>query len=196
MPRKAAPRQLAIEYRPLAELKPYARNARTHTPAQITKIRESLAKYGWTNPMLIADNGMIAGHARLIAAIQMAEQGQPIRSNEDPWAGPTVDLSHLSGAERKAYILADNRLALDAGWDNELLRLEFTDLKVSGFDLALTGFDAAQVGDILKGTGGEAPDTFVAYGEDIEVDHKCPRCGYVFSGGKVIRRLQNDEEAA
>src|ERR1700733_6636703 len=86
----AAP--LTITYRSLKELVPYARNARRHSAKQIGQLRASLARFGWTNPMLIADGVMIAGHGRLQAAIAMAGANQPIRRNPDPWTGPTVDL--------------------------------------------------------------------------------------------------------
>src|SRR5262252_5498891 len=116
-----------VAYRPLDDLVPYARNARTHTPIQLQKLRASLARFGWTTPMLTAGNAMIAGHARLAAAIAMRDAGEPIPNNPDPSRGPTIDLSHLSVADRRAYVVADNRLALDAGWDMELLRAEFDD---------------------------------------------------------------------
>jgi DNA modification methylase len=145
----AESRKLEIVYRPLSEIRPYAKNARTHTPHQIAKLKKSLAKYGWTNPMLIADGELIAGHARLDAAIEMAAEGQPIRGNPDPMMGPTVDLSHLSAAERRAYILADNRMALDAGWDDELLRAELSALTDLDFDLSLTGFDDTELAGLL-----------------------------------------------
>src|ERR1700739_4701620 len=104
---------LEITYRSLKALIPYAKNARVHSAASIAKIVGSLAEFGWTNPMLVADNNMIAGHALFAAACQIAEQGIPIPRNACPWMGPTVDLSHLDRHQRAAYILADNRLALD-----------------------------------------------------------------------------------
>jgi hypothetical protein len=140
---------LQIVYRPLKELEPYARNARRHTARQIGKLRSSLARFGWTNPMLIAGREMIAGHGRLAAALEMAAAGQAVAGNPDPWTGPTVDLSHLSTGDRSAYRLADNRIALDAGWDNELLRLEMADLQAMGVDLSLTGFANIEIGTIL-----------------------------------------------
>ena len=131
---------------------PYARNARKHTRKQIELLRSSLAHYGWTNPMLIADNEMIAGHGRLAAAISMAHENEPIAGNADPWTGPTVDLSHLSEADRTAYRIADNKTALEAGWDNDLLKLEFDTLALTGFDLSLTGFAAVDI-ETLRGIG-------------------------------------------
>lgn len=148
-------RKIEIVYRPLAEIRPYAQNSRTHTPKQIVKLKKSLAKFGWTSPMLIADGELLAGHARLDAAIEMAAEGMPVRDNPDPLQGPTVDLSHLSKAERRAYVLADNRLALDAGWDEELLTQELQELQDDGFDISLTGFEDLELSEFFDGI---APD--------------------------------------
>jgi DNA modification methylase len=128
-------------YKPalVAELVPYARNARTHCPAQVAQIAASIREFGFTNPILVdGARGVIAGHGRLLAARQlgMAEV-------------PTLELSHLTPAQRRAYVLADNRLALSAGWDAELLRVELGDLSADGFDLALTGFDELEIASFL-----------------------------------------------
>ena len=90
-----------------------------------------------------------------------------------------------SDAQKRAYTLADNKLALNAGWDAELLALELTDLQSLGFDAGLAGFNPAEVADLMKAGFVQAPDGFAAYDEDIETEHECPRCGYVFSGGKT-----------
>jgi hypothetical protein len=143
---------IAIVYRPLRELVPYIRNARTHTPAQISKIGASLQTFGWTNPMLIAGDDMIAGHARLQAAMGLAERGESIPRNPDPWTGPTVDLSHLNDGERRAYILTDNRTAEEAGWDKELLAIEFEALKAADMGLlGITAFDPSEISTIMAG---------------------------------------------
>jgi DNA modification methylase len=128
-------------YKPalVSELVPYARNARTHSPAQVAQIAASIREFGFTNPILVdGERGVIAGHGRLLAARQlgMAEV-------------PTLELSHLSPAQRRAYVLADNRLALSAGWDEDLLRVELGDLQAEGFDLALTGFDELEIAGFL-----------------------------------------------
>lgn len=125
--------------RPLAALVPYASNSRTHTPDQIAKIVRSITAFGFTNPILLdGKNGIVAGHARLEAAkkLGLAEV-------------PTIDLPWLTPAERQAYIIADNQLAIDAGWDHEMLRLELGDLKSLGFDLSLTGFGDLELGGLL-----------------------------------------------
>lgn len=119
-----------IILRPVTELIPYARNARTYSDAQVLQIAASIKEFGWTNPILIdKDSGIIAGHGRVLAAqkLNIAEV-------------PCICLDHLSDAQRKAYILADNKLALNAGWDNELLAVEFGELAAIDFDLSLTGF--------------------------------------------------------
>jgi ParB-like chromosome segregation protein Spo0J len=144
---------LAVTYRPLADLVPYARNARRHSPTQIQKIKASLTEFGWANAMLVAENEMIAGHARLAAALELLTEGKPIPHTADPAQGPTIDLSHLSPAQRRAYILADNRLAEEAVWDLDLLRIEFTGLgpQGDGFDLSLAGFNMGEIDTVLRG---------------------------------------------
>jgi ParB-like chromosome segregation protein Spo0J len=150
---------LEIVYRPLADLVPYARNARVHSPSQVKQLQASLIEFGWTNPMLVADSTMIAGHGRLAAAMGLLASGATIPGNADPACGPTIDLSHLSTAQRRAYILADNRLAEEATWDSSLLRIEIADLNDDGFNLALTGFDLDELTSLLgmPGEPGTAP---------------------------------------
>jgi DNA modification methylase len=124
---------------PLASLIPYARNARTHSDAQIAQIAASIREFGWTNPVLVdGQNGVIAGHGRLLAARKLGLTEVP-----------TIELSHLTPAQKRAYILADNRLALSAGWDEDMLRIELGDLHMEGFDLALTGFDPGEIATFL-----------------------------------------------
>lgn len=131
------------------EVIPYERNARTHTPAQVAQIALSIKSWGFTNPLLIDEKGrLIAGHGRLEAArtLGMTEV-------------PAVVVAGLNETQRRALILADNKLALNAGWDADLLKSEIEALRIDGFDLGLTGFDAGEVLDILGGTGnGKDPD--------------------------------------
>ena len=102
-------RPLNLTYRPIGALIPYARNARTHSPAQVALIAGSIREYGFTNPVLVdGENGIIAGHGRVLAARKLGMSQVPV-----------IELAHLTPAQRKAYILADNRLALQAGWDKE-----------------------------------------------------------------------------
>ena len=134
--------KLEIQYKPIQDLIPYARNSRTHSDAQVAQIAASIKEFGWTNPVLLdGENGIIAGHGRVMAAQKLGETEVP-----------TIELSHMDENQRRAYIIADNKLALNAGWDNEMLALEIADLKDAGYDLGLTGFDldeiAALNGDI------------------------------------------------
>ena len=131
---------LNVEYRKVEALIPYARNPRTHSDAQITKIAASIVEYGWTNPVLVdGDNGIIAGHGRVMAANKLGVKELPC-----------VDASHLSPAQKKAYVIADNKIALNSDWDNDLLRVELEGLQELDFDLSLTGFDEDELGDLLN----------------------------------------------
>ena len=119
---------------------PYARNARTHTDEQVAQIAASIREFGWTNPVLVdGENGIIAGHGRLLAARKLGINDVPV-----------IELSHLSEAQKRAYILADNQLAVNAGWDTELLKIELTDLDGLDFDLSLLGFDADFMDGLLE----------------------------------------------
>jgi DNA modification methylase len=125
-----APGPLAVAYVSLASLVPYSSNARTHSEAQVAQIAASIAEFGWTNPILVDEaGGVIAGHGRILAATKlgMAEV-------------PTITLAGLSAAQKRALVLADNKLALNAGWDNALLADELRALEVDGFDLDVIGF--------------------------------------------------------
>ena len=119
----------------VADLIPYARNSRTHSEAQITKIAASIKEFGFLNPVIIdGENGIVAGHGRVMAAKKLGMDEVPV-----------VEANHLTEAQRRAYIIADNRLALDAGWDDEMLRVEFAELEGLGFDLDLTGFTPEEI---------------------------------------------------
>jgi hypothetical protein len=140
---------LAVVYRPLGMLIPYARNARTHSPKQVDQIAASIREFGWTNPILIdEEDGIIAGHGRVLAAAKLAF---------DPV--PCIELVGLSDVQRRAYLLADNQLALNAGWDEALLQVELADLRDLAFDLSLIGFGEAEQAALLDTTKGQAdPD--------------------------------------
>lgn len=133
--------KLSVVYRKTASLVPYARNARTHSESQISQIAGSIREFSFTNPVLIdPDGGIIAGHGRVLAA-------QRLGMDEVP----TIELRGLTETQKRAYVLADNRLALNAGWDAELLALELQDLMDSGYDVALTGFEDDEVAEFLRG---------------------------------------------
>ena len=147
-----------FEQWPVDRLQPYARNARTHSEAQVAKIAASITEFGFTNPILVdSSDGIIAGHGRLLAAqlLGMAEV-------------PVLVLDHLTDAQRRAYILADNRLALDAGWDEALLAEELAALQGEGFDLDLTGFEEDELDQQLADMEGGADAAEGGAGEDFE----------------------------
>ena len=130
--------KLKITYKPVADLIPYARNSRTHSDAQVAQIAASIKEFGWTNPVLLdGDNGIIAGHGRVMAAQKLGETQVP-----------TIELGHLNPNQKRAYIIADNKLALNAGWDEQMLALEIQDLKDVGYDLELLGFDLNELQSI------------------------------------------------
>ena len=130
----------AVELWPVDRLKPYERNARTHSAEQVAKIAASIVEFGFTNPILVdGADGIIAGHGRLMAAHSLGMTEVPV-----------IELTHLTEAQKRAYIIADNRLALDAGWDEDLLAAELADLKDMEFDLALTGFTDEEIEDLLQ----------------------------------------------
>jgi DNA modification methylase len=122
----------------VSDLIPYARNSRTHSDAQVAKLAASIKEFGFLNPVIVdGENGIIAGHGRILAAQKLGLE-----------AVPTIEADHLTEAQRRAYVIADNRLALDAGWDDELLRIELGDLDAEGFDLSLTGFDLDEIANL------------------------------------------------
>jgi ParB-like chromosome segregation protein Spo0J len=130
---------LQIEQLSVKELLPYARNSRTHSDEQVGQIASSIKEFGFTNPILIdKDNQIIAGHGRLMGAnrLQMKEV-------------PCIRLSHLTESQKRAYVIADNKLALNAGWDDELLALEIKDLQELDFDVSLLGFSNDELNGIL-----------------------------------------------
>jgi DNA modification methylase len=128
-----------IELWPVDRLTPYERNARTHSAEQVAQIAASIVEFGFTNPILVdSHDGIIAGHGRLMAAQELGLKTVPV-----------VVLDHLSERQRKAYILADNQLALNAGWDTDLLRSELQDLAEQDFDLSLIGFSDEELADLL-----------------------------------------------
>ena len=136
---------MRIEQVKLDALIPYARNSRTHSDAQVAQIAASIKEFGFTNPVLIDETGsIIAGHGRVMAARKLAIADVP-----------SIRLTHLTEAQKKAYVIADNKLALNAGWDDEMLAVEITDLKDMGFDLDLTGFNTDEIEALLAPTGTE-----------------------------------------
>jgi len=160
---------LTIQYRSLDSLVPYARNPRTHSEEQIAQIAASIREFGFTNPILTdSKQGIIAGHGRLAAAKELGME-----------TVPCIDLSHLTDDQRRALVIADNKLALNSGWNDELLRLELTDLKELGADLELTGFDPMELADIILGKDVEFKEYDESAADDVQL-LTCPKCGHSF----------------
>ena len=163
---------MEIVYKKIKDLIPYINNSRTHDKEQINQICASINEYGWTNPVLIDEKGMIiAGHGRV-------EAGKKLNIKEVP----CIVLSGLTEAQKKAYIIADNKMALNAGWDFNLLSLELENLKELDFDLELTGFNIDEIDSLLK-TNEDIEDNEYEEQELKENDtqlHKCPECGCEF----------------
>jgi DNA modification methylase len=138
---------MQVEQRKIEALIPYANNSRTHSDEQVAQIAASVREFGWTNPILVdGQNGIIAGHGRLAAARKLGLTEVPV-----------IVLDHLSDAQKKALIIADNKLASNAGWDDEMLRLELGDLQEMGFDATLTGFSTDELDallNVIEGTDG------------------------------------------
>lgn len=138
-----------IEQWPVAQLVPYARNARIHSDMQVDQIAASMVEFGFVNPILVGDNNVIvAGHGRLLAAQKLGMETVPV-----------IVLKHLTETQRRALIIADNQLALNAGWNEEMLQVELSDLSDMDFDLELLGFDAADLDNYLSLDSGENDDS-------------------------------------
>jgi ParB family chromosome partitioning protein len=158
-----------LEWRNIGEIIPYARNSRTHSEEQVAQIAASIKEFGWTNPVLIdEENGIIAGHGRLAAARKLGHTQIPV-----------IELTGLSEAQKRAYVIADNKLALNAGWDAEMLVNELRDLE--GIDLTLTGFTIDEI-NALQPVDFD-PATEEEQGKLDQLDPKwiaCPHCGKEF----------------
>jgi ParB family chromosome partitioning protein len=158
-----------VEIRSIDSLKVYEKNARTHSEAQIGQIMASMSEFGWTNPVLISPKmGVIAGHARLEAARRLGMTDIPC-----------ITLDGLTDSQRRAYAIADNKLALNAGWDEKLLREELLDLKTMEFDMDLLGFDPEEMADITLGRDINQPEYDESAANDVEMI-TCPECGKSF----------------
>lgn len=139
---------LKIKQMDVERLIPYAANSRTHSEAQIAQIAASIKEFGWTNPILVdGDDTIIAGHGRLLAARKLGMDKVP-----------TIVIDHLSKAQQRALVIADNQLALNAGWDMGLLKAELEDLRFEDFDLELLGFDDAELTKLLDDALPETKD--------------------------------------
>jgi ParB-like chromosome segregation protein Spo0J len=139
----------AVEILHIDQLQPWPRNARTHSRKQVRQIAESIRRFGFTNPVLIdGENRILAGHGRVAAARELGMA-----------TAPCLRVDHMSAAEKRAYVLTDNKLALNAGWDEELLALELKELMAAdiGFDIGVTGFSIGEVDQLIEGLAPSEP---------------------------------------
>lgn len=156
----------------VAKLIPYANNSRTHDDAQVAQLAASIKEFGFRNPILVDGVGIIAGHGRLLAARKLGLEKVP-----------TIDCSDMTEIQKKAYIIADNKLALNSGWDTELLSLEISQLDTDGFNLEVLGFNADELSLFLKGDPNFDPATEDDQSKLDELEPKwvsCPHCGKEF----------------
>lgn len=164
-----------IERIPVADLIPYARNARTHSEEQVGQIAGSIQEFGFNVPVLIdAQNSIIAGHGRVLAAQRLKLD-----------TVPCIRLTHLTDAQRRAYILADNRIALNSGWDEAMLQVELEELHADDVDLGLLGFEAGELEKLLNlmPTDEAPPDSSAKEinPDEFSMQAKCPRCQFEFN---------------
>lgn len=156
----------------VARLIPYANNPRLHSPDQVEQIAKSMGEFGQAQIIVVDEAGeIIAGHGRVMAAQKLGWKHLMVGVA----AGWTI-------AQKRAYRIADNKIALNSDWDRTLLKAELVELKQDGFALDLTGFDADSLVTFLADPAG--PAEFAKYDEDVPTEHKCPKCGYKWSGGK------------
>jgi ParB family chromosome partitioning protein len=167
---------LKIDYISASDLVPYENNSRTHSKEQVEQIKRSMTEFGFTNPILIDENnGIIAGHGRLQAAQDLGIK-----------LVPTILLEGLTEAQRKAYVIADNKLALNADWDLDILKFELDSLKNDDFDLSLLGFDASEIAGLIFDYKEDYPDSSAKEinPDDYKMGHQCPKCGFEFDDDK------------
>ena len=192
-------KQTKYEWRNVDDLIPYARNARTHSPEQVAKLASSIKEFGFINPVIISeDGGVLAGHGRIMAANKLGIKEVPC-----------VVESHLTEAQKRAYILADNRLALDAGWDEEMLKIELSDLKEMDFDMDLLGFNEEELSAYLDAMEDESNGVEDSEDDEVEVDEESEpitKPGYLWRLGEhrlicgdstdteIVKRLFGDRK--
>ena len=170
----AATTAQVIEHLPTASLKPHAANSRTHDSKQIQSIIKSIREFGFCNPVLVDGNGgIIAGHGRVMAAVVMKLK-----------TVPCLRLTHLTPLQRKAYVIADNKIALGSAWDEDQLATVMQELSKSAFDLEALGFGKEELDELLQENEYAAahPEEFKEVDEFLATEHRCPKCKYVWSG--------------
>ena len=169
---------MKITQKKVTELITYVNNSRTHSDEQVAQIASSIKEFGWTNPILVdGKNGIIAGHGRLLAARKLGHKEVP-----------TIELSELTDAQKRAYIIADNKLALNAGWDDEVLKLEIQQLNDLNFDLTLLGFDEIELAKMFDEVVDEEPE-----GQNYqEVFNIIVECSNEAEQEKIFNRLDSE----
>jgi ParB family chromosome partitioning protein len=164
--------EIEVKYRKVEDLIPYVNNSRKHSDEQVAQIASSIKEFGWTNPILIdGTNSIIAGHGRLMAARKLKMEEVP-----------TIELSHLTDTQRKALVIADNKLALNADWDTTLLTIELDELLKDGFALDILGFNEQEIKTIMQEVNFDAGSE-EDQGKLDQLDPKwicCPHCGKEF----------------
>lgn len=181
-----APEPRKIELRPIDDLIPYANNPKQHPPRQISQIAALIMQYGWTQPILVdGRNGVIAGHGRLEAAQAIRRNGGVIRDFPHADHVPVIELGHMSEAEKRAYIIADNKVGENGEWDNELLGAEIEFLQDADFDIGLTGFSPKEIEDILD----SSPDGLLRPG-DAETGQVAETFGVVIECKSEMEQAQ------
>jgi len=180
--KREGPTVSVIEQISTADLIPYARNSRTHSDEQVAQIAASIREFGFNNPVLIdAENTIIAGHGRVLAAGRIKLE-----------TVPCLRLTHLTDTQRRAYVIADNRIAMNATWDQELLSVELADLNSDEFDMGLLGFDVDELSTLMGFESRSVASSEPPESSSVEVDvdgfsmgAKCPRCAFEFNPDKA-----------
>lgn len=164
-----------ILMRRVDDLKPYPRNPKLHPPEQIEQLAAMIKEFGFDQPILVDENDVILkGHGRQIAA---RKNGMALV--------PTITRAGLSPAQKRAIVIADNQAPLLGGWDKDLLKLELGELKRLNYPLQLTGFSEASLVSYMANGAPTPPEQFRSFGEDIPVQHQCPKCAYRWSGNSA-----------
>lgn len=188
-----AQNELTLDYRSIDELIPYVNNSRTHSDEQVAQIAASIKEFGFLQPVVIdADNGIITGHGRIMALKKLGMDKVP-----------TIQAGHLTDAQRRAYVIADNKLNDNSGWDNDLLSVELGALKDSNFDIGLLGFEAKELANISEslfgeagGEGGENPYTAKIKTPVYEPSDKTPEFREMFDDEKVLELIDQINESS
>lgn len=180
--------KMQVTYKNIEDLIPYARNSRTHSDKQIAQIAASIKEFGWRNPVLIdGDNGIIAGHGRVLAARKL---------NIDQI--PTIDGSDMTDIQKRMYVIADNKLALNADWDDEILALELEELESLGADIDILGFDDDELDDLVDSDEGDGDEPYTNKVEApiYEPSENEPKIDELFDDTKTLDLITRIEQSS